>query len=247
MGKDHEQIGGAFPTTHWSLVCRAGQDDQQAKRDALDQLLACSLPAMRAHLVYAKRLAPADADDVVQDFVAEKILQRDLLGRADQRLGRFRTYLLTALDRFLLNRIRDAGAKNRAPAGAARITMGDHDDLPAAGQDASDAFDLAWARSVIQETLQRMRSHCEASGRGRIWEVFNCRVVAPALEGAPPVEYQDLVARFGFCSPAEAANVLVTAKRMYARALKSVIAQYARDTEEIESEVRQLHAVLAGS
>jgi len=91
MGKDHEQIGGAFPTTHWSLVCRAGQDDQQAKRDALDQLLACSLPAMRAHLVYAKRLAPADADDVVQDFVAEKILQRDLLGRADQRLGRLRT------------------------------------------------------------------------------------------------------------------------------------------------------------
>jgi hypothetical protein len=55
---------GRFPTTHWSLVARAGQDGGDARREALDQLLRRYLPALRAHLIFGRRMPPEDAASV---------------------------------------------------------------------------------------------------------------------------------------------------------------------------------------
>jgi len=240
-------FGGAqeFPSTRWSLVARAGQPDAEAKREALGQLLVRYLPALRAHLVYRKRLPPEKADDLVQEFVTNKILEKDLIARADQQLGKFRTLLLTALDRFVRNQIRDEHAKKRAPRSGAVLAFDERfQDLPA-GQQPSEAFDVAWARGVIAEALRQMQAECESLGRQDIWGVFQCRVVGPILEAAPPVDYKQLVERFGFQSPTQAANVLTTAKRMYARALRSAVGQYTQDEQEIEAEINELKEVLA--
>ena len=104
---------------------------------------------------------------------------------------------------------------------------------------------MAWARSVISEALRQMQAECESSGRTDLWGVFQCRVVGPILEGAPPVDYRELVERFGFQSPTQASNALTTAKRMYARALRSAVGEYARDEHEIESEIEELKGILA--
>jgi len=240
-------FGGAqeFPSTRWSLVARAGQEDAEAKREALGQLLIRYLPALQAHLVYRKRLPPEKADDLVQEFVTNKILEKDLIARADQQLGKFRTLLLTALDRFVKNQIRDEHAKKRAPSGGAVVTFDErYDGLPT-GQRPSQAFDVAWARGVIAEALRQMQAECEATGRQDLWGVFQCRVVGPILEGTPATDYKLLVERFGFQSPTQASNVLTTAKRMYARALRSAVGQYTQDEQEIESEIKDLKQILA--
>ena len=88
--------GGRLPTTHWSLVARAGLDDNDAKREALGELLVRYLPALQAHLVYGKQLNADEAEDVLQEFIACRVVEKDLIGRADRELGRFRTFLLTA-------------------------------------------------------------------------------------------------------------------------------------------------------
>lgn len=244
MPDDVLQGFARFPTTRWSLVDRAGHEGPEAERQALGQLLTRYLPALRSHLIHSKRLQPADADDVLQDFVAGKILERDLLAKANERLGKFRTFLLTALDRFLLNRIRDGKAQKRM-AGAA-VNLGDEDDaVPAGGR--SDAFDVEWARQVIGEAIGRMRTECEAAGRDEVWGMFECRVLAPITQDAAPMDYSELVRRFGFQSPSQASNALVTAKRMYARVLRSVIGEYASDAAEVEAEINELHRVLARS
>jgi hypothetical protein len=98
---------------------------------------------------------------------------------------------------------------------------------------------------VIHEALRLMRSECEATRQADIWGVFECRIVRPMFEGASPVEYGELVRRFAFQSPSQAGNALITAKRKYGRALRAVIAEYARDEAEVESEIRELRAVLA--
>ena len=85
------------------------------------------------------------------------------------------------------------------------------------------------------------------SGRADLWGVFQCRVMAPILEGAQPVDYGQLVERFGLKSPAHAWNVLITAKRIFARTLRSVVAEYCRDDDEIESEIAELRGILARS
>ena len=245
MSADRDRGAERFPTTHWSLVAQAGQHDAAAKREALGRLLTRYLPALKAHLVYGKRLPPDRADDLVQEFVANKILERDLIARADQNLGKFRTFLLTALDRFWLNQMRDERAKKRAPSDGVLVEIGDRADMLQAEAEPSQAFDVAWARGILAEALRRMQSECEILGRADVWGVFQCRVVAPTLEGAEPVDYQQLIERFGFKSPVQASNVLITAKRMYARTLRSVVGEYAYDDGEIESEIEELREVLA--
>ena len=205
------------------------------------------LPALRAHLVYKRRVSPDQADDLVQEFVASKILESDLVARADRELGKFRTFLLTAIDRFLLNQIRDERAKKRAPSQRRLVGLDDWTDCLGVEDRPSEVFDVAWARSVLSEALERMRRECEATGRADVWGGFECRVVAPLLEGSDPVDYRQLVERFGFRTPTQAANALTTGKRSYARALRSVVGEYARDEGEIDSEIAQLQQVLAGS
>ena len=247
MTANEDRGAERFPTTHWSLVARAGSADSEAGREALGRLLTRYLPALRAHLIYGKRLAPDRADDMVQEFVANKILEKDLIARADQNLGKFRTFLLTALDRFVLNRLRDERAKKRAPSEGLLVEIGDRADLLQSQQGPSEVFDVAWARGVLAEALRRMQEECETLGRTDVWGVFECRVVAPTLQGAEPADYQHLIDRFGFKSPVQASNVLITAKRMYARTLRSVVGEYALDNGEIESEIRELREILSGS
>lgn len=236
--------GGRFPTTHWSLVARAGQDATETKRQALGELLTRYLPALRAHLVHGKRLSPHDADDLLQEFVAAKLLEKELLGRADAELGRFRTFLLTALDRFLIDRFREENACKRSP-GEGRLKVLGDDAGQLQGNSPSDAFDLAWARNVIDQTVQLMRAECESSSRPDIWGVFECRLLEPMLGGAEPVDYDELVKRFDLQSPSQASNVLMTAKRTFARLLRSVVGEYARENDEIDAEIGELMEVLA--
>ena len=236
--------GGRFPTTHWSLVARAGQDAAETKRQALGELLARYLLALRAHLVYGKRLSPEDADDLLQEFVAAKILEKELIGRADAELGKFRTFLLTALDRFLIDCFREENARKRSPREGRLRGLGDGAEQLQADQ-TSDAFDLAWARNVIDQTVRVMRAECESSGRADVWGVFECRLLGPMLHGAEPIAYEDLVRRFGLQSPSQASNLLMTAKRTFARVLRAVVGEYARGSEEIEAEIRELMEVLA--
>jgi DNA-directed RNA polymerase specialized sigma24 family protein len=243
MTVDYRQIDGRFPTTHWSLVVQVGLPDAEARREALGRLLERYLPALRAHLLWGKRLPPEEADDVLQDFVAGKIIERGLIGRADAALGKFRTFLLAALDRFLIDHFRQRNAKKRSPDGIP-LEIGEHGDLLPSPPQPSDAFDVAWARSVLAEALRRMRAECEASGRADVWGVFQCRLLDPSLQGTEPIDYEQLVARFGLQSPSQASNVLITAKRMFARALRSVVGEYAMREEEIDAEIRELREIL---
>jgi RNA polymerase sigma-70 factor (ECF subfamily) len=236
--------GELFPVTDWGLVDRAAHTGAGDKREALGILLLQYLPALKTHLVHRRGLRPDEADDLLQEFVAGKILEKDLIARADRGAGKFRTFLLTALCRFLINRVRDQRALKRAPSHGAVVSMGEHvDQIQAAEPD--DAFHADWARRVIGEALRRMQIECRASGRDDLWGVFHCRVVGPIMEGTPPVDYRQLVERFHFRSPVQASNALTTAKRMYARMLNEVVGQYADDDEEIQSEIEDLHRILA--
>ena len=241
MAMTHGGAGDEFPMTQWSLVARAGHADPEA----LGQLLGHYLSALRAHLVRRRRLAPEKADDLLQDFITSKILEKDLIARADRQLGKLRTFLLTALDRFVHNQLRNERAKKRAPADGVVFTLDERQDGSPVGERPSEVFDVEWARGVIAEALEQMRQECEATDRLDLWGVFKCRVVGPTLDGTPPVGYAELIRRFGFRSPSQASNALTTAKRMYARALRSAVAQYAMDSQEIESELIELKEVLA--
>ncbi|HEY8749892.1 MAG TPA: hypothetical protein VIM11_18050 [Tepidisphaeraceae bacterium] len=238
---DPTQQDIAFPATAWSLIGRARSSTPAERSAALQALLTRYLPALRVRLINESRLKEHVAEDMLQGFVTHKILEQDLIAHADQAKGRFRTFVLTALDRYVIDRIRYETAAKRSQAQSSSDAL---DTVAAIDPEPSRAFDLEWARQLIDEAVGRMQAHCEKIGRLDLWELFRCRVLEPALEGATPLPYHQLIERFGFVSPTAASNALVTAKRTFERSLRSVIAEYADDEAEVDRELIDLKLAL---
>lgn len=245
MRPDESGVSQPFPVTQWTMVGRAGDPDPAGSRAALAQLLHLYMPALRSHLVTVKRIPATQADDLLQSFVTAKFLESNLAAAADRKRGKFRTLLLTSLDRFLISEHRRAAAIQRGGGKLFDVDPAEMQIEDTAQVSPSSAFEIAWARELLSVVLRRMRSECEQSGRPETWAVFDCRLLQPVLGRAPAREYGELVREFGFQSPTQAANILVTAKRMFQRLLKAAVAEYATSEEEIEEEIRDLCAILA--
>ena len=226
---------GDFPrtTSIWGLVQQVKAGTQS--REALQALLSRYGPPLKAHLVVRKKLSSQAADDLLQNFIESKILRLKLIERADRSKGRFRSFLLTALDRYVIDEYRKADESVQA--------LGDMPvEMPAAEE--SEPFDVAWARQVIDAAVAQMQETCRKDGRPDIWGVFEERMLKPILEGTEPATYESLVAKFGLATPMQASNVLMTAKRMFRRTLEEVVSEYEEGDQDIQAEVESLKAIL---
>jgi hypothetical protein len=148
------------------------------------------------------------------------------------------------LDHFVTDEWRRATAKKRN--GVAGESARNQLRLQrAATAEPSAAFEVAWARQVLNQSLSAMEAECRSSGRLDVWGVFECRILTPVLEGSPPLGYDELVKRFGFRSPSQASNALITAKRMFERNLRATLGEYARSPTETEEEIREIRRILS--
>jgi len=239
-----------FPTTRWTLLDRAARGDAEVRHQALADLLRLYVGPIRAFIIARRGVSPDQADDILQDFLSVKWLEQDLLSRAQREKGRFRSYLLTALDHFISNwyRKRRRDGPNAAAQGVAATdsSSGAADNEPAApGGRPQDQFDLVWAQQVVQTAIERMRAECDTGGRQDVWAVFEARLLGPILGEAAPPAYAELVQRFGFQTPAQAQNLLVTAKRTFTRTLRTVILEYEGAESDVDAELRDLQEILA--
>jgi RNA polymerase sigma-70 factor (ECF subfamily) len=241
-------LNGKFPPTQWDLVEDAADPVHgQIQAHRLDDLLKLYMPPLLAHLVLAKRIPRHQAEDLLQGFLATKILQQNFLSRADRKRGKFRTFLLTSLNNHVISEFRKAQSQRRAPGAHPLLSL---DVVPDQEEqrtvpDASRVFDLAWSREVIREVLRRVAAECRRTHRSRYWKLFEDRLVNPVLQGTTPTPYAVMVKRLGFSSPIQAANAVFSVKRMFERFFREVVAEYAGDENTVEREIRELYAILA--
>lgn len=245
MAGDTPRRHSPFPKTRWPEVSRAAQEMDQGNPEALGQLLAQYMPALKAHLVMGRGVAPDRADDLVQGFVQTKILQQGLIDRADRTRGKFRSLLLSALSNYVNSVVRREKARKRSPAGAPILNIDDHADEALSSSPPSAVFDVAWGREVLAEAVRRTQAWCEQAGRADVWGVFENRLLRPTLDQGEPLPYEQLVERYGLESPAQAANLLITAKRIFARELRAVVARYAGNASDVDAEIADLRAALS--
>jgi DNA-directed RNA polymerase specialized sigma24 family protein len=101
----------AFPSSHWSLIARAGAADSVEARAALADL--CRRYWYPLYAFIRRQLdSTHDAEDVTQGFFAH-LLANDLIADADRTRGRFRTYLLACCKYYLANFRRAARSTKR--------------------------------------------------------------------------------------------------------------------------------------
>jgi RNA polymerase sigma-70 factor (ECF subfamily) len=187
------------------------------------------------------------AEDLLQGFLTEKVLEQRLIGFADPQRGRFRSFLLTALDRYVIDEYRKGIALKRSP-DSPLLDIGDESNLSSTRDSetcAVTAFDLAWAREVVDEVVSTMRVECEQLNRNDLWEVFDVRYLKPATLNIEPEPHESIAERLHLESAHQSGNLLVTAKRMFTRLFKSVVARYAASEEEMHDEVIELWRIFA--
>jgi RNA polymerase sigma-70 factor (ECF subfamily) len=236
-----------FPTTHWSLVGRAGgRADAGAGRVALGELLRIYLPALRAHLLGPMGIARDRAEDLLQGFLADKVLEQNMIALADPNRGKFRTFLLTALQRFVIDAHRHESAARRVPPGGRILDVEQFGHRAARAASApSLAFDRAWAGEVLNEVARRMRAECAQTDRPHLWGIFEARMLIPIIDGTEPPTHEQLARQWNLDGPDKSANALGTAKRLFTRLFREVVAEYAADEAEVDSEIRELWEIFS--
>ena len=245
MANELEDLGGKpLMTTRWSLVARAADANAAVKRQALTELIEQYLPALRRHLIYRRRMDSSAADDVLQSFLTAKVLEKGILEHAQKSRGKFRSFILSALNRYAINHLRDQFAQKRG--GGAVGPMADDFDAADGAVEPDAAFDREWARQVIRQSVDRVRDRCQAISRQDLWLIFETRILLPATEGAAPMSHEALVEKLGFATVRQVEKASAAVRKMYAECLRSVIAEYAVDDSDIEQELNDLREALSG-
>lgn len=229
------------------MIGRVTSPDELVAQEAMERLVRRYWPAVYAFIRRSGRDVH-EASDLAQAFVAEVVLHRRLIASADRAKGRFRHLLLRSLRNFLHEQHRFDTRRKRAPAGATIVAL-DAVAEPPAGREADSpdaAFNHAWCRALVQVVLHKVQEECQHEGLEVHWQIFEARVVRPVLHGTQPTEYRQLAEELDLPSATHAANLLVTVKRRFSRALRREIADTVAHPDEIEAEVRDVLRVLEG-
>ena len=214
----------------------AARADTPQARAALDTLCRTYRPAVLAY-VRARGHAGAEAEDLTQGFFA-RFLEQNLHANVDPDRGRFRVYLRTALHNFLVNAWVHAGAAQRRPPQG--MVEYDPDTLHAA--DAANlpeqAFERAFALTVIQRATARLRREARASGKAALF----ARLQAFLLEAPEGDDYARIAADLGM-----RANTIAVATHRLRERLRELVRAELADTVSGAEQVEAEYAALAAS
>lgn len=227
---------GIFATTHWSVVLAAGEPDSGRSMDALELLCRAYWYPIYAH-VRRRGHRPQDAQDLTQEFFA-RLLSRDSLASVRREKGRFRTFLLTALNYFLADQSDRACALKRgggrAPVELDSLAAEERYALePATDETPDRAFDRRWAAALMERAFGRLMDEQRSNGGhfDRL-KVFLSRETEPG-------EYEALSGDLGLSPNAIAAAVRRLRLRLRELALVEAL-QTVGSPAEAEQELRSL-------
>lgn len=227
-----------FVTTHWSVVLSAQNKDSPKSAQALEELCRIYWYPLYA---YARRAghSATDAEDLTQVFFA-RLLEKDYLKSAAPEKGRFRSFLLVALKRYLADEWDRQHAQKRG--GFASVVSIDQAlaesrfaSEPAHSLQPDVLFDRQWAVTLLERTLARLQEEYVASGRANLFEYLR-GCLAKDETGLP---YVEIAARLNLTEAA----VKMAVHRLRARyreILEAEIAETVSSPEEIEDEIRHL-------
>jgi RNA polymerase sigma-70 factor (ECF subfamily) len=233
-----------FALTHWSVVLAAGRSDSTQARDALERLCRTYWFPIYA-FVRRQGHSPHDAQDLTQEFFA-RLLAKHYLADADRAKGRFRSFLLASLKHFLANEWDKARAQKRG-GGQVMIPIDIKTAETSCGFEPADdstpdkIFERRWALTLLDQVLRRLRDEYVRDGKERLFEQLK-----PTLtEASRSVPYAEIATRLG-TSEGAVKGAVHRLRQCYRELLRAEIADTVASPAEIDDEIRNLFAALAG-
>lgn len=235
-----------FPEPAWSSIVAAMDAENDHDRKALGDLLTTYRASLLSYLENKFFYTADFAEDLLHDFILH-LIKSDLLAKfRPAKSNDFKKYLLCTLHTFAVSQYRRRTTLKRKPTnGLVALDELVETQHPTVAGDVTSGLDVEWAQEILSEALQRMRKDCEANGRSDIWRVFENRLLKPILDGDEPQGYEDLVREFKMASPAQAHNLLITAKRSCARFINEVVREHTIAQSGAEDGIQQLECIFS--
>jgi len=225
------------------VVLSAGGSDSTRAREALSRLCQTYWYPLYAY-VRRRGHSPQDAEDLTQEFFA-RLLQHNWVALADRSKGRFRSFLLMVLSRFLANEWDKIRAQRRGGGVPMfSLTMDTAETRyclePATTTSPEDLFERKWAVTLLDQVLVALHDEYHKAGKTAVFEALKPCLVGPSK--AQP--YQVLAARLGMTEGAVKVAVHRLRER-YRLRLKKEVSQTVASPSDVDSELRHLFRVLA--
>lgn len=233
----------AFPTTQVSVVEAAAGTDPDARRRALDTLVAVYWRPAYLHLRLKWNAGREEAEDLTQEFFA-RAMGQGFFEKYEPSRARFRTFLRSCLDHLVANTRRDERRLKRG-GGAAHLPLdfeGAEQDLAlAAGpgpDDPDTVFHREWVRSLFTLAVESLRAECVAGGYEIRFRLF-ARCDLDPVEGQVRPSYRDLGEEFGL-PVTQVTNHLAWARREFRRVVLERLRELSGSEAEYRAEAREL-------
>lgn len=232
-----------FVTTQWTLVWKAADEDSKHGRPALEELI-----GRYWHPLYgfARRqgLAREDAEDATQDFLS-RVVRGDLLRTVDPAKGKFRTFLLVAWKRFLVDEFRKRQTQRRG--GKVQLLSLDFENgeqrwlqLQSREPDPDRWFALSWATTLLEEVRRRLKATYARRDRSAVFAAL-----MPRLTETLTKDQYDQLAGELLLSPSAVKVALHRLRQRFGQTLREVVLETLEDPAEIDAEITELLTVLS--
>lgn len=232
-----------FATTHWSVVLAAGDKADSKSTGALQTLCETYWYPLYAY-VRQKGYGSQDAEDLTQSFFMH-LLDKDRLGRLTQDKGKFRSFLLTALNHFLVDQWKRNRAQKRGGGQAVlRLDMQDAETRyrqePVDTTTPEKLFEQNWAVTLLNTVLAQLQQEQADKGKGDQFEQL--KFCLTGQRSAVP--YAELAENMKVSQAA--LKVLVHRLRQrYRDLLHQEVAHTVSGLDEVEEELQYLFQVLS--
>lgn len=243
MDTPARHAAGGFLSTRWTVVLSAADPDSPHAATALDALCRAYWYPLYAYVRRRGHSTP-DAQDLTQEFFAQ-LLEHNWVARADRQKGRFRSFLLMAMKRFLANEWDKVKTEKRGghvhlvpfPLEAAEARYAQE---PADTSTPEQLYERQWALTLLESVLSQLRDDYARDGKEALFDALK-----PCLIGSQELQPYAVLAG-GLRMTEGAVKVAVHRLReRYRERLKGEIAHTVASPVEVDGELRHLFRALA--
>jgi RNA polymerase sigma-70 factor (ECF subfamily) len=230
-------------TTQWSDVFAAGTQDVDKSAAALHRL--CSAYWYPIYAFIRRRGSDAhEAEDLTQSFFAY-LLEGQILKKANQDKGRFRSFLLAAVGNFLNNewdkrQTLKRGGQRQIVSLDEATAEGLYRREPAGDVTPEKLFDRRWAAMLVEKVLVTLRGEYAAANNAGLL----ARLEPLLTQEVPPGLYAPLAAEFGMNEGAVKV-ALHRLRRRFGDLLRREVGGTVADAASIDEEIRYLFSAIA--
>ncbi len=229
-----------FPRTRHSVLDRLRSGEPEVRREAFDALARGYWKAIYKYVRIKWRAASEDAEDLTQAFLA-KAFEKEYLESFDPRKARFRTYLRTCVDRFVMNERKAARRLKRG--GHYQLVALDFQDAegelrrhePPDPSDMDGFFRHELVRDLFARSVSQLRDELTAAGKTaqlRLFERYD-------LDDAEGITYADLAREFEL-PITQVTNFLAAARRTFRNKVLENLREISGTDEEYQADAREL-------